>query len=131
MTPTDDDRLTRRTRLGRALARALVIAGAAFWVIAAFACPYVYPDVTLAASARTALWPFLATVLILVLGWKHGQLAAVLLSGAAAAVVVWGVIYSWKAEAWLFMTAILIVPMVVAAVLFAFSSRTDERPPAG
>lgn len=125
----EDRRRTGAARLERALARALVIAGGAFWVIAAFAGPYVYPDVTLAESAKTAVWPFLATMLILMLGWKHEQLAAVLLSGAAAAVFVWGAIYGWNAEAWMFMSLVVIAPMAIAAVLFVLSSRWEEEPP--
>jgi len=126
---TTDERRIWTARMGRALARALVIAGGAFWVIATFAAPYVFPDVSLAQSAQTAAGPFLTTVVILILGWKHEQLAAVLLSGATAAVLVWGVIYGWKAEAWLFMAAVVIVPMALAAALFVLSSRYEEQPP--
>jgi len=75
------------------------------------------------------VWPFLATMLILMLGWKHEQLAAVLLSGAAAAVFVWGAIYGWNAEAWMFMSLVVIAPMAIAAVLFVLSSRWEEEPP--
>lgn len=131
LTETADRRRTGAARMERALARSLVIAGGAFWVIAAFAGPYVYPDVTLAQSARTAVWPFLTTMLILGLGWKHEQLAAVLLSGAAAAVFVWGVIYGWKVEAWMFMLLVVIGPMALAAMLFVLSSRWEEQPPPG
>ena len=83
--------------LARTLARALVIAGGSFWVIAIFAVPYVYGNVSLAESARTGSWPFLAALVILAIGWKYERLASVLLLGASAAVIVWGVIYGWEA----------------------------------
>jgi peptidoglycan/LPS O-acetylase OafA/YrhL len=131
MAPQPDARTEGRMNLIRALARALVIAGGAFWVIAAFVGPYVFSTMTLSDSARTMVWPFLTTVLVLVLGWKHEQLAAVILSAAAAAVFVWGVIYGWNAGTWLFMSGVIIIPMVLAAVLFVVSARTGERPSAG
>lgn len=113
--------------LARTLARALVIAGGSFWVIAVFAVPYVYGNVSLAESARTGSWPFVASLVILAVGWKYERLASVLLLGASAAVAVWGVIYGWEAGLWLIMTCVLIAPMTIAAFLFILSARAEER----
>jgi hypothetical protein len=113
--------------LARTLARALVIAGGSFWAIAIFAVPYVYGNVGLAESARTGSWPFVASLVILAVGWKYERLASVLLLGASAAVVVWGVIYGWEAGVWLIMTAVLIAPMAIAALLFVLSARAEEK----
>lgn len=113
--------------LARTFARALVIAGGSFWVAAILAVPYVYGNVGLAESARTGSWPFVASLVILAVGWKYERLASVLLLGASAAVVVWGVIYGWEAGVWLIMTAVLIAPMALAALLFALSARAEEK----
>ncbi len=113
--------------LARTLARALVIAGGSFWLIAVFAVPYVYGNVGLAESARTGSWPFVASLVILAVGWKYERLASVLLLGASAAVVVWGVIYGWEAGVWLIMTAVLVAPMAIAALLFVLSARAEEK----
>jgi hypothetical protein len=113
--------------LARTLARALVIAGGSFWAIAIFAVPYVYGNVSLAESARTGSWPFLAALVIFAVGWRYERLASVLLAGACAAVIVWGVIYGWEAGVWLIMTTVLIAPMAVAALLFVLAARAEEK----
>lgn len=122
---------TEIKRAGRVLARIFVVAGGLFWGIAAFAGPYVYQETSFAASIKTAMWPFLAAIVILVIGWTYERLAAVLLFGAAAAVPAWGVLYNWEIGVWLIMTAVLIVPMVLAGVLYILSARPEsERIPA-
>ena len=125
-----DDQRGQRTlteHIARTFARALVIAGGSFWVIAAVAVVYVYPSLGLAGSALFGLWPFLAALVILAIGWRYERLASVLLLGASAAVAVWGVIYGWEAGLWLIMTSVLIAPMTIAALLFILSARAEER----
>jgi len=124
-----DDQAGQRTvieHLARTFARALVIAGGAFWVIATFAVPLVYHDTT-TIDASIGMWPFLAVLVILVIGWKYERLAAVLLLAASVAVVAWGFMYGWEAGVWIVMAAVLIAPMALAAVLFTLSARAEER----
>lgn len=109
----------------RLAARGLVIAGGAFWAIAAFAGPYVYHGIGFAESIKTAAWPFLAALVILVIGWSYERLAALLLFAAAAGVVVWGSMYAWEVGVWVIMTFVLILPMVSAGVLFLLSERAQ------
>ncbi len=109
-------------------ARGFVIAGGLFWGIAAFAGPYVYQETGLAASMKTAMWPLLAAIVILIIGWTYERLAAVLLFGAAAAVPAWGVLYNWEIGVWLVMSVVLIVPMVLAGVLFILSAGPEALP---
>lgn len=111
----------------RALARAFVVAGGVFWVIAAFAGPYVFDDTSLVDSLQTALWPFAATVVILLIGRAYEHLAAVLLFAASTAVLVWGVIYGWEIGVWIVMMFVLIAPMTVAAVLFLLAARAEYQ----
>ena len=103
--------------VSRAFARAFVIAGGVFWIFAAFTGPYLYHDVSFTESAKTAMWPFLATVVILATGWVYERLAAVLLFCGSAAVIVWGVLYAWEVGVWILVTLVLIGPMVIAGIL--------------
>jgi len=124
---------TRRGSLGgleyfeRTLARAIVIAGASFWVIAAFAGHYLSRGVTLESSILTAAGPFLGTVVALIVGWSHERLASMLLLVAAAAVTIWGLIYGWEAGVWAVMAYAVIGPLAIAAGLFSLAARAEDR----
>ena len=111
----------------RTLARAIVIAGSSFWVIAAFAGHYLSRTVTLQSSILTATGPFLGTLATIVIGWRHERLASTLLFVAAAAMVVWGVIYGWEAGVWAVMSYAVIAPLAIAGTLFALAARAQER----
>lgn len=113
--------------VGRVAARGLVIAGGAFWMIAAFAGPYVYEDMSLADSLGTAIWPFLAVVVILITGWTYERLASVLLFGASVAVLVWGLMYQWEPGVWVLMMLVLLAPMMSAGILFLLASDSEYR----
>lgn len=111
----------------RTLARAMVILGASFWVIAAFAGHYVSRSVSLETSILTAMGPFLGTLVTLVIGWTHERLASMLLIIAAAGVAVWGLIYGWESGLWAIMTYAVIAPLIIAGILFALAARAGER----
>ena len=113
--------------LVRLLARVCVGAGGMFWMIAGFAGPYVFDNTSLAQSIRTAAWPLAATVVILAIGWFYEQLAAVLLTAASGAVLVWGVIYGWEPGLWVVMVLVLMGPMLLAATLFMLASHAEVR----
>jgi hypothetical protein len=115
----------------RTLARAMVIAGTAFWVIAAFAGHYVSRGISLEASIMTAIWPFFGTLATLVIGWRNERLASLLLLVAAAAIVVWGVIYAWEAGVWALMACAVIGPLAVSGILFWLAARAKVRRNAG
>ncbi|MDO8964032.1 MAG: hypothetical protein Q7W30_05990 [Coriobacteriia bacterium] len=118
---------TETEQLERLVARALVASGGAFWMIAAFAGPYVYRNMSLTDSIRTATWPFLTAAVILAIGWRYQRLAAVLLFGASAAVLVRGTLYGWEPGVWMIMTCVLIAPMVIAGILFLLAARAEDR----
>lgn len=113
--------------LSRLTARGLVVAGGLFWVIAAFSGPYVYQGMSLTDSLTTAMWPFFTAIVILITGWTYERLAAVLLGGASAAVVVWGVLFQWEIGVWVLMSFVLIAPMMLAGILFLVSSNAEAH----
>lgn len=121
------DQGTETEHLERMFARGLVIAGGVFWMIAAFAGPYVYDGTSLVGSIKTAMWPFLAVLVILVIGWSYERLAAELLFAASAAVIVWGALYAWEMGVWVIMTFVLILPTAAAGILFLLASRAEAR----
>lgn len=125
-----DDASGRQSELEfveRLFARGFVILGGVFWVAATFAGPVAFGDVGIVASVKTAIWPFLATLLTLVIGWKYERLASVLLFGASAAVPIWGLLYNWEAGVWLLMVCLLIAPMALAGILFLLAERAELR----
>jgi hypothetical protein len=125
----NDDQAGQRTvieHLARTFARGLVIAGGAFWVIATFGVPLAFPG-TSTIDASIGMWPFLAILVILVIGWRYERLAAVLLVAASLVIVAFGFIYEWESGMWIVMGAAIIAPMALAAVLFALSARAEDR----
>lgn len=114
-----------RLNAERLLARAFVVAGGLFWIIAAFAGPYFYDKAGTAIAIRDAVYPFAATVAALVIGWTYERLAAVVLFAGAAGVVGWGVMFGWEFGVWFLMSVVLIAPMVIASVLFLLASRME------
>jgi hypothetical protein len=113
--------------LERTVARAMVITGSSFWVLAGLAGHYVSKTTTLEESIMTAIWPFLGTLAALAIGWFNERLASMLLIIAAVAMVVWGVIYNWEAGLWTVMMYAVIGPLAVAGVLFGLAVRAGER----
>jgi len=115
-----------RMNLERMAARAFVIGGGIFWIIAAFAAPFIYDRSGVSVAIQTALYPFAATVATLIIGWTYERLAAVLLFAGAAGAVVWGVLFGWELGVWLLMSTVLIAPITIAGVLFLLASRMQQ-----
>lgn len=115
-----------RMNFARVLARAVVAGGGLFWVVAAFAGPYAFQGVPLAEAAWTASLPLALTAAVLAVGWWHEQVAAVLLFAIAGAGVVWGLFAGWEPSVWLLVSAVFVVPMMLAGSLFRLASRIER-----
>ena len=113
-------------RLARGLARAFVIAGGLFWLAVVIAGPRVFTSAALAGPVKSAVVPLIAALVILAIGWVYEHLAAILLFNACMALVVWGVIFGWNAQAWATITVLVIAPMSLAAALFWLAARNIE-----
>ena len=117
---------SNRMNMDRIFARAFVVAGGVFWMIASFAAVYSFVKASASAALLAAVYVFAATVATLVIGWFFERTAAALLVLASAAVVVWGVMASWELGVWILMALFLIGPMLTAAVLFAMARREQD-----
>lgn len=127
---------TVRIALERGVARAFVVAGGAFWSIAGFAAYYTFRQTGVPAALLAAIYPLVACLVTLIVGWYYERFTAVMLAVGAIAVVVWGVIFQFELGVWILMTLALIGPMMTASVLFwmarrdqdAFERETSLRP---
>ncbi len=117
---------TTRIAVERGVARAFVIAGGAFWSIAAFAGLYSFQNTGIGDALIAALIPLTAVAVTLIVGWYYERFTAALLLVAAMAVVAWGVIYQFELGVWMIMTFALLGPMLTASVLFWLARRDQE-----
>jgi len=121
----DPSDLKVRIAVERGVARAFVIAGGAFWSIAAFAGLLAFRQSGVGAALLAAFYPLVAVLVTLAIGWYYERVVSALLALASLAVVVWGVIFQFELGVWMIMTFTLIGPMATAAVLF-WLARRDE-----
>ncbi|MRS13091.1 MAG: hypothetical protein EG823_08485 [Actinobacteria bacterium] len=110
----------------RGVARAFVIVGGLFWSLAIFADVYSRGQGGAGEAALSAILPFGACLVTLVIGWYWERITAAALMLASVAVVAWGVVYAFDAKTWVIMTVMLIGPMVTASVLFWLARREQE-----
>ena len=122
-----------RMNMERIAARLFVVLGGIFWVFMLFGAgtgsgyslgPVSATDVK--SAVGTAAIPLAFTVLVFVLGLFYERLTALLLVLVSAAVVVYGIVASWEAGVWLFALAVLVAPMLIAAVLFWLAARMEQ-----
>ncbi len=118
---------TEIENMERMFARGFVVAGGVFWMIAAFAGPFVFGETTAREAFVTAMWPLIATIVTLLIGWYYERIASLLLFAGAAAVFAWGVMFGWEAGVWMIMGTVMIAPMVIAGVLFLLASHSETE----
>ena len=107
-----------RISLERGIARAFVIIGGAFWGIAVVATLVTYRGDAMGTMALIALVPFLLNVACLAVGWFLERTASVMLALISAGAVWWGLANAFEPGVWMLFIALMIGPMLTAAVLF-------------
>jgi hypothetical protein len=117
--------LPAKIAVERGVARACVVAGGAFWSIAAFAGLLMFRETGVGAALLGAFYPLAAVAATLIIGWYFERVASAMLALASLAVVVWGVIFQFELGVWMIMTFTLIGPMATASALF-WLARRDE-----
>jgi len=118
---------TERMNVERLVARIFVALGGLFWVAAVFGANFAYEDKALSDSLGSALIPLAITIVALAIGWFYEVLASLLLTAGAVGVIVYGAIVPWdNLGIWITMSAVLIAPMLIAALLFMLASRMQK-----
>jgi protein-S-isoprenylcysteine O-methyltransferase Ste14 len=107
-------------------ARAFVLVGGLLWAAAAFGASFSYLGESMTQAAEQAFIFLVLTVIAFVVGWFYEKLAALLLLLGALGIVAWGIVGAWEAGVWLTMGAVLIAPMLIAALLFLLASRMQD-----
>jgi len=121
-----DEVQLERKNAERIFARAFTLLGGVFWIGAAFAGPYVYGGQTVLGAFGTAVYPLAFTIGVLVLGWFHEHLTAVILMAGAAGTIAWGLIWgSWEPFVWGIMLAFFVTPTIIAAILYYLAGNAE------
>jgi len=107
-----------RPNTERLFARVFTIVGGIFWIVTAFAGPYVFQDASVLGAFSVAIYPLVFTLGMLAIGWFYERLAGILLAIGAIGTIVWGVIMGWEFSVWLIMLLFFVTPTVIAATLF-------------
>lgn len=116
----------RRIQIERGIARGFVVLGGLFWGITAFAGLYSFRQTGAQEAFLVASLPLLASLVTLIIGWYWERIAAVMLVGATAGVIYWGVVAAFEAGVWAIVAIALIGPMLTAAALFWMARREYE-----
>jgi hypothetical protein len=115
-----------RMNIERLAARIFVAAGGVLWAAAAFGASFTYQGESVTDSVASAFIPLGIAVVAFLIGWFYENLAAVLLLAGAVVVVAWGVISGWEPGVWMIMIAVLVAPMVIAALLYMNAARMQK-----
>ena len=110
----------------RLFARGFTVLGGIFWIVSAFAGPYIYGGKSVVGAFGVALYPLLFTAGVLVIGWFYERLVALILALGAIGTVAWGVIMGWESTVWAIMLIFFVAPTVVAALLFFLAGSKAE-----
>ena len=118
-----------RQNTERLFARGFTVLGGIFWIVSAFAGPYVYGGKSIVGAFGIALYPLLFTAGVLVIGWFYERLVALILALGAIGTVAWGVIMGWESTVWAIMLIFFVAPTVISALLFFLAGSRSESGP--
>lgn len=110
----------------RIMARLFVIVGALFWVSAAWGAKWAYQGAPFTQALSFALIYAGTAAFVFAIGLFYENLVAVLLTAAAAAIVVFGIVAGWETGVWAVVAFFFVLPLVIAAILFALAARMQK-----
>lgn len=122
----------------RMFARGFTVLGGVFWIVAAFAGPFIYGGSSILGAFGFAAIPVLFTSAVLAIGWFYERVVSMILAVAAVGTMAWGAVVGWESNVWGIMLVFFIAPTVIAALLFflagskarAYGAESPSEPPA-
>lgn len=117
---------TEQMNLQRVFARLFVIAGGLLWVFMAWGVEWSYRGSPLIEALGFALIYVVGIAAIFVIGLFYEYLAAALLVAGTVAVVILGLVRGWEAGVWGIAVFFFILPMLIAAALYAMAARMQR-----
>lgn len=117
---------TEQMNTMRIFARIFVIAGGLLWVFMAWGEQWAYRGAPITLALGMAFIYALAIAAIFVIGLFYEYVASAILTGGAVGIVVYGLIAGWEAGVWSIAFFFFIVPMLIAAVLYALAARMQH-----
>jgi hypothetical protein len=115
-----------RRNTERMFARGFVVLGGIFWIVTAFAGPYVYGGKSVVGAFGVAFYPLAFTIGVLVVGWYYERVVSLVLALGAVGTIAWGVIMGWEPAVWAIMLMFFVSPTVVASLLFFLAGSTSS-----
>lgn len=117
---------TESMNVQRILARGFVLVGGLFWVAMSWGASWAYQGAPFMQAAGGALIYAAGIAVIFVIGMFYENLAAAILVVGAVAVAVFGLVSSWETGVWATVAFFFILPMLVAAALYALAARMQK-----
>ncbi|TLM80217.1 MAG: hypothetical protein FDZ75_08505 [Actinobacteria bacterium] len=117
---------TERMNAERIFARIMLIIGGLFWIAAAWGAQWAYIGAPFTKALGYALIFAVGVAVVFIIGLFYENLAAMLLTAGAIAVVVWGIVAGWGTGVWATMFFFAIVPMLVSAALYALAAQMQR-----
>lgn len=117
---------TEQMNAQRLFARIFVIVGGLFWVFMAWGTSWAYKGAPFSEALGGALLYAAGIALVFVIGMFFENLAALVLSLGAVAIVVYGIVIGWEAGVWATVFFFFILPMIVAAALYSLAARMQK-----
>lgn len=117
---------TEQMNAFRIFARFFVVLGGLFWVSMIWGAKWAYEGAPLNEALGNALLWAALTAAIFIVGLFYEYIAAAVLAGGAVVVVALGIVVGWEAGVWGTVFFFFILPMLVAAALYALSARMQR-----
>ena len=117
---------TEQMNAQRILARLFVIFGGLFWVFMAWGAKWAYQGAPFTEALGGAAIYAAAVAVVFILGLFYETLTALLLVIGAGAIVVFGFVSGWEMGVWTTVIFFFIVPMFIAAALYASAARMQK-----
>jgi hypothetical protein len=117
---------TEQMNAQRIFARLFVLAGGVLWVMMGWGAEWAYRGAPLTRALGGAAIYAAGIAVVFVLGLFYENLTAVLLLVGIVAIAVFGLVFAWEAGVWATVFFVFMLPMLIAATLYALAARMQK-----